>query len=78
MQFGGHAQQHSLPGIEQGPGEAWVLFRPEEPMATPPVKPQVEELHWVWVEVTGGVPWQRRVEGMSHVVPGYPTASSGR
>ena len=56
MQVGVHAQQHSLPGIEQGPEGVWVLFRPEEPMATPPVRPQVEELRWVRVEVTGGVP----------------------
>ena len=36
------------------------MFRPEDPTAIPPVRPQVEELHWVRAEVTGEVPQQRR------------------
>ena len=44
---------------QQGLKEARVLFRPGGLMAAPPVRPLGEELHWVQVEVAGGVPEQR-------------------
>ena len=64
VQFGGRTRQQTYQGPDQGPGESegpresGLRYLPKDLMATPPVRPQVEGLHWIRAEGTGEVPQQ--------------------